>query len=60
MTPSEQKSFLEQFKKAHEEVEKLAELFPVLFDKNGKPIEATLTLPDTKKDAIRTKFGAKS
>lgn len=45
MTKDEKKSFLAQFENAKRDIEKLRNVFPEFFDKNGRPIVAELRFP---------------
>jgi hypothetical protein len=45
MTKQEAKSFMGQFAAARKEITLLRKTFPSLFDKQGRPLVATLTFP---------------
>ena len=45
MTEGEKKSFLAQFDSAKKDVEKLRQIFPEFFDKNGHALVAELRFP---------------
>ena len=48
MTEEEKAGFLAQFDQAKKDVERLRQVFPELFDKNGRPIVAELRYPTMK------------
>lgn len=45
MTKQERKSFMSQFALARAEMRRLRKAFPALFDRQGRPLVATLTFP---------------
>lgn len=47
----DQRNFMAQFDKAREELAKLRQVFPSLFDKDGRPLVATLTFPRSAAEA---------